>query len=72
MDTLSNLRTFLVVARTESFSAAARELGIAPSVVTKRIGQLEAQIQGALFERTTRRVRLTPVAALTCPRCSAW
>jgi DNA-binding transcriptional LysR family regulator len=61
MDTLSNLRTFLAVARTESFSAAARELGIAPSVVTKRIGQLEAQIQGALFERTTRRVRLTPV-----------
>lgn len=61
MDTLSNLRTFLAVARTESFSAAARELGIAPSVVTKRIGQLEAQVQGALFERTTRRVRLTPV-----------
>lgn len=61
MDTLSNLRTFLAVARTESFSAAARALGIAPSVVTKRIGQLEAQVQSALFERTTRRVRLTPV-----------
>ena len=67
MDTLSNLRTFLVVARTESFSAAARELGIAPSVVTKRIGQLEAQVQGALFERTTRRVRLTPVGRAYLP-----
>lgn len=61
MDTLSNLRTFLAVARTESFSAAARELGIAPSVVTKRIGQLEAQVRDVLFERTTRRVCLTPV-----------
>lgn len=60
MDTFANLKTFLAVARTESFSAAARELEVAPSVVTKRIGQLEWRLKAQLFERTTRRVSLTP------------
>lgn len=60
MDTFANLKTFLAVARTESFSAAARELDVAPSVVTKRIGQLEWKLKAQLFERTTRRVSLTP------------
>ncbi len=59
MDSFANLKTFLVVARTESFSAAARELGVAPSVVTKRISQLEHRVAAELFERTTRRVSLT-------------
>jgi DNA-binding transcriptional LysR family regulator len=50
MDTFANLKTFLAVARTENFSAAARELDVAPSVVTKRIGQLEWKFKAQLFE----------------------
>jgi DNA-binding transcriptional LysR family regulator len=59
MDTVENLRAYLTVARTGSFSAAARELGVAASVVTKRVSQLEWRLKAALFERTTRRVSLT-------------
>jgi DNA-binding transcriptional LysR family regulator len=60
VDTLTNLKAFLGVARTGSFAAAARELEVAPSVVTKRISQIEWRLKTPLFERTTRRVSLTP------------
>lgn len=59
MDTLTNLKAFLAVARTGSFAAAARELKVAPSVVTKRISQIEWQLKTPLFERNTRKVSLT-------------
>ena len=59
MDTLVNLKAFLSVARTGSFAAAARELNIAPTVVTKRISQIEWRLKRVLFERSTRRVSLT-------------
>lgn len=67
MDTLANLKTFLAVARTESFAAAARELQVAPSVVTKRISQLEWRLKASLFERTTRRVSVTPTGQSYLP-----
>lgn len=59
MDTLTNLRTFLQVATHTGFSAAAREMGVATSVVTKRIDQLEHRMGTRLFTRTTRAVALT-------------
>ena len=59
MDTLTNLKAFLAVARTGSFAAAARELQVAPSVVTKRISQIEWQLKTPLFERNTRKVSLS-------------
>jgi DNA-binding transcriptional LysR family regulator len=59
MDIITNLRTFLEVARASSFSAAARKLNIATSVVTKRIEQIESTTGRRLFERTTRKVDLT-------------
>jgi DNA-binding transcriptional LysR family regulator len=59
MDTLTNLKTFMAVVRTGSFAAAARELHVAASVVTKRITQVEWDLRSELFERTTRKVSLT-------------
>lgn len=59
MDVIDNLRAYLAVARTGSFAAAARELDVAASVVTKRIAQLEWRLKAPMFERTTRRVSLT-------------
>ena len=59
MDTLVNLKAFLSVARTGSFAAAAREMKVAPSVITKRISQIEWRLKTVLFERSTRRVSLT-------------
>lgn len=59
MDMLLNLRAFLASARTGSFSAAARELHVVPSVVAKRVSQLEGTVGVPLFNRTTRQVSLT-------------
>lgn len=71
MDTVTNMRAFLVTARTSSFSAAARQLGIAASVVTKRIGQLEHQVGARLLNRTTRRVWLTEAGERFLPGIQA-
>ncbi|MGI4813226.1 MAG: LysR family transcriptional regulator [Janthinobacterium lividum] len=63
MDTYQNFKAFAAVAETQSFSASARRLRISPSVLTKRINQLEAVIGQPLFTRSTRQVDLTPVGA---------
>lgn len=59
MDTVTNLRTFLSVVQHASFSEAARYLHVVPSVVAKRVSQLEKTVGASLFERSTRAVRLT-------------
>jgi DNA-binding transcriptional LysR family regulator len=61
MDTLANMRAFVAVAETGSFSEAARQAGLAPSVITKRVDQLEWRIRAPLFTRSTRRLTLTDV-----------
>ena len=71
MDTLQNLKAFLAVAGSGSFSAAARRLGVAPSVVTKRIDQLEWAAKVALFARSTRRVAPTEAGERFLPRVRA-
>ncbi len=57
---LNGLETFLVVVREGSFSAAARFLGVSPSHVSRQIASLEEAINVRLFQRTTRRLTLTP------------
>lgn len=59
MDVTTHIRSFAMVVRCGGFSEAARQLGVVPSVVAKRIAQLEQELQTRLFERTTRRVTLT-------------
>ncbi len=59
MDVLGNLKTFLAVASGGGFSEAARKLHVVPSVVAKRIAQLEKTMGSRLFERSTRSVVLT-------------
>lgn len=59
MDGIENLRTFVAVADAGSLASAARKLGLAASVVTKRIDQLEWRVRASLFTRSTRRVVLT-------------
>lgn len=56
------------MARLGSFSSAARELGAAPSVITKRITQLESALGTRLLIRSTRGLTLTSAAESLLPR----
>jgi DNA-binding transcriptional LysR family regulator len=58
------LRYFVHVADTLSFNRAAERLHISQPVVTRAIAQLEHTVGNKLFERTTRRVALTPAGAV--------
>jgi DNA-binding transcriptional LysR family regulator len=57
---LREIRTFLIVAEELHFGRAAERLVITPSRVSQTIRTLEARVGGVLFDRTSRRVRLTP------------
>jgi DNA-binding transcriptional LysR family regulator len=59
INTLLNVNAFIRVARLGSFSAAARELRVAPSVITKRVSQLEKELRARLIIRSTRGLALT-------------
>ena len=61
MDTIANLKAFVATADAGSLSGAARQLGVVPSVISKRIDQLEWRIRTPLFNRSTRRLALTDV-----------
>jgi DNA-binding transcriptional LysR family regulator len=60
-DTLLNMKAFLATARGGSFSEAARQIGVATSVITKRVNQLEWALNAKLLVRTTRSVKLTEI-----------
>lgn len=60
MDRFKALQTFLDVAKSESLSAVAREDGVTPAMVGRRIDQLEEQLGVKLFKRSTRKITLTP------------
>lgn len=58
-DSLDGVTTFLAVAETNSFTAAALRLGVSPTAVSKAIRVMERKHGVTLFVRTTRRVALT-------------
>jgi DNA-binding transcriptional LysR family regulator len=57
--TISDFDIFARVARTGNMSAAGREMGVSPAVVSKRISVLEERLGARLFQRTTRQLTLT-------------
>src|SRR3546814_20339468 len=60
---LRHFRAFVAVANTGSFTLAAAELFLTQSALTATIQQFEDAIGFKLFDRSTRRVALTSVAA---------
>src|SRR5689334_12609108 len=64
MDGFSDLNLFALVARHRNLAAAARELGVTPPAVSKRLAQLEKRLGVRLMNRTTRRLSLTPEGEL--------
>ena len=56
----ADLGFFSTLASSGSLSAAARELGLTPAAVSKRLAQMEERAGVPLVNRTTRRMMLTP------------
>jgi DNA-binding transcriptional LysR family regulator len=59
MDRFKQLSTFVSAAMAGSFSAAAREEGVAPAMVGRRIDALESRLGVKLLSRSTRSLSLT-------------
>jgi DNA-binding transcriptional LysR family regulator len=57
---LENLRIFEAVARLRGFTAAAENLALSHSAVSRRVSELEARLGVQLLHRTSRQVALTP------------
>lgn len=68
---LDSLRCFVAAVHHQSFRAAAAAVALSPSAFSARIRQLEDTVGGPLFERTTRRVRLTPAGERLVPHARA-
>jgi len=59
-----DLRVFLAVARTLSFSQAAQQMHLSQSALSALVARLEETIGARLFERTTRAVALTAAGSV--------
>lgn len=62
------LRYFVEIADSGSFSAAAERLFVAQSALSRQIKELEGQLDTPLFERTARQPRLTAAGLAFLPR----
>lgn len=63
-----DLKAFLAVADNRSFSEAAEQIHLSQPAVSKRIANLEAQLNAKLFDRISRKVYLTEAGRLLLPR----
>ncbi len=61
MDRFDQITTFVRVVELGGFAAAARDLGVAPSLVTAHIQALEQRLGARLLNRNTRHVKPTEV-----------
>lgn len=59
MDRLGDLDIFARIVAARSMSAAGRELGLSPAVISKRVRRLEERLGVRLLQRTTRTLVLT-------------
>lgn len=70
MVNIGELEVFVRVVQAGSFSAAARELDLTPSAVSKQIARLEDRLGARLLNRTTRRLNATEVGSAFYERCA--
>ncbi len=69
MDILFNMRTFVCVVETGSFTAAAQRMDLTTSYVSRSVATLEAHLRTRLLQRTTRRIALTEAGQRYLLRC---
>jgi len=70
MINIGELEVFVRVVQAGSFSAAARQLDLTPSAVSKQIARLEDRLGARLLNRTTRRLNATEVGSAFYERCA--
>ena len=70
MDSVAGMRIFTRVVEAGSFSAAGRQLGAAPSSVSRQVNDLEEELGARLFHRTTRKLSLTEAGRLYYARAT--
>ncbi|MEM1439408.1 MAG: LysR family transcriptional regulator [Pseudomonadota bacterium] len=70
-DRISSLRLFVRVARTGSFTAAAKEIGLSQPSASRIISTLEKDLGAALFVRSTHALKLTEAGAEYLSRMDA-
>lgn len=66
---LTELRYFFNVAKTRSFAEGARRSHVTAPAISKAIKKLEESLGVQLFERTTRRVTITPSGEILLDHC---
>ncbi|WP_371618354.1 LysR family transcriptional regulator [Streptomyces sp. NBC_00454] len=64
---LQQMRYVIAVAETNSFTRAAQRCLVVQSALSHQVARLEKELGARLFERTSRRVRLTPAGAAFLP-----
>lgn len=69
--TLEGIREFVFVAEYESFTRAAKELGISIAQVSRQVSALERRLNLKLFYRTTRKISLTEEGKVFYEHCRA-
>jgi DNA-binding transcriptional LysR family regulator len=68
---LADVALFRAIASVGSLSAAARQMGTTPMLVSRRLAALEAELGARLFHRTTRSLSLTPEGEAFLPHAGA-
>ena len=70
MESLQSMHLFVRVVRAGSFSAAGRDLGLAPSSISRQVNALEDELGVRLLNRTTRALNLTQAGMVYFERAS--
>lgn len=63
----NELKTFLLVAKYQSFNRASQELFITPAAVMKQVNKLEGELHTSLFTRSHTGVKMTKAGELMIP-----
>ncbi|MFM0228125.1 LysR family transcriptional regulator [Paraburkholderia dipogonis] len=69
MDTINQMRIFVRVVDLRTFTGAADSMNTSPGAISRAVSELEGHLRTRLFNRTTRKVALTPVGAVYFERC---
>lgn len=68
---IPSIKTFLLVAKKQSFSLTAESLYLTQPAISKRIAALESELDCKLFDRVKKKILLTEAGRLFLPRAQA-